>query len=73
MLYKKNVGPAERVARALGGGLMIACGLFASLPGWTGPGLISAGALTIVTGMFGFCPACAAIGRRPVEERLRAD
>jgi len=73
MLYKKNVGKLERTARALAGGAMIACGLFGPmLPQALGRGLIVAGFFTIVTGMVGFCPACAAIGRKPVEEPNRA-
>ena len=69
MLYKKNVGALERMARAVAGGLMIACGLFGPMiPQTLGGGLIAAGVLTVLTGMFGFCPACAAIGRKPVEE-----
>jgi hypothetical protein len=73
MLYRKNVGSAERMARGVGGGLMIACGLLTPmLPQLYARGLIITGLFTIVTGMFGFCPACAAIGRRPVEEPPRA-
>jgi hypothetical protein len=67
MFYRKNVGNKERVARAVGGGLMIACGLtgLAGTPiGWT---LVASGIVTIVTGLFGFCPACAMAGRKAVE------
>jgi Protein of unknown function (DUF2892) len=72
MLYKRNVGNGERWARGLSGGLMIACGILGSLPDLVGPSLIGAGLFVIVTGMFGFCPACAALGRRAVEETRRA-
>jgi hypothetical protein len=67
MFYRKNVGIKERIARAVGGGLMIICGLtaFAGTPmGWT---LLASGVITIGTGLFGFCPACSMIGRKSVE------
>lgn len=67
MFYRKNVGPWERATRAVGGGLMVACALF--LLGTTPLGLLAAGAgvMMAVTGLFGFCPACAMVGRKPVE------
>ena len=66
MLYRKNVGPKERAARFIAGGLMIACGLVglhASPVGWI---VAAAGVASIVTGLVGWCPACAAVGRPPV-------
>lgn len=67
MFYRKNVGRAERIARAGGGCLMIVCGLsiFRGTPvGWI---LIASGIIAIATGIVGFCPACAMVGRKPVE------
>ncbi len=64
MFYRKNVGSKERLARLVAGVLMGACGLFfvgASPVGWL---LAGAGAMTVVTGLFGFCPACAMAGRK---------
>ena len=67
MLYRKNVRPLERAARLLGGALIVACALtqvgFTPL-GWA---LAASGAVTALTGLIGFCPACAMAGRRPVE------
>ena len=67
MLYRKNVGTKEAWARALAGGLLAVYGLVQY--GLTPPGLLLAasGAFTALTGVFGFCPACALVGRKPVE------
>lgn len=67
MFYRKNVAPTERAVRAVAGGLMIACAW--ALAGATPLGWLMAGAgvMTVVTGMVGFCPACAMAGRRPIE------
>jgi hypothetical protein len=67
MLYRKNVGSRESLARVLGGGLIVACSLtlIGMTPlGWT---LAASGVYTALTGLFGFCPACALAGRKPVE------
>jgi hypothetical protein len=63
MFYVKNVPSAERVARVLlgaaGAGLAIA--FVGGSTGW----LLAAGAAGLVaSGLFGFCPACALVGRR---------
>ena len=72
MFYRKNVGPKERWARGVSGALMVACGLF--VLGVTPLGLLTAGAgvATVLTGLFGFCPACAMVGRK-LENRVRDD
>lgn len=65
MLYRKNMGSRESWARVLGGVLVVACALsqVGMTPlGWT---LAAAGAATALTGVFGYCPACALAGRRP--------
>jgi hypothetical protein len=63
MFYRKNMGPKERVARSLLGGSMIAYALLVAGISTAWP-LAAAGAMVIATGMFGFCPACAMVGRR---------
>jgi hypothetical protein len=63
MWYRKNVGGRERAARLIGGGLMLICGLVAlhASPLWL---LLSGtGVVTLVTGLVGYCPACAIAGR----------
>ena len=69
MLYRKNMGSTERLARLLGGALIVACAL--TQVGFTPLGLVLAGSgvVAALTALFGFCPACAMVGRRPVEDR----
>jgi hypothetical protein len=69
MLYRKNVGAAERVLRS-GGGLLGAATSFVML-GFTplGWALALSGACLAVTGFIGFCPACALVGRRLPQSR----
>lgn len=66
MLYRKNVGSKEAWVRVLGGALIMACSL--TLIGTTPLGLVLAcsGAVTALTGLVGYCPACAMAGRKPV-------
>ena len=68
MLYRKNVGPLERGARLLAGAVIVAVSL--TQLGFTPLGLVLAanGLILGLTGLFGFCPACALAGRRPVED-----
>lgn len=70
MFYRKNVGPKERMARTVAGVSMAVCGLVglgATPLGWLVAG---AGAMTVATGLVGFCPACAMVGRKlPGEPR----
>ena len=66
MLFHKNLPVWERPLRSVAGLLMIALGLLA--PGLAGTliGYIMAagGVMAILTGFVGYCPACAAAGRR---------
>ena len=69
MLYRKNVGTIEGGIRMLGGVLLAGGSLwgFGATPlGW---GLAASGATLVVTGLVGWCPACALAGRRPAGER----
>jgi hypothetical protein len=68
MLYRKNVFAWEQVLRLIGGVAMIVGGLW-GLPGWPGYLLAAAGLYTGLTGIFGYCPACAMIGRKPLDDR----
>ena len=38
------------------------------LPGWPGYALAAAGLYTALAGVFGYCPACAMIGRKPIDK-----
>lgn len=66
MLYRKNLPGWERAARVIAGLAMIACGFFGPGLAGTPVGLIlwGAGAMTVLTGFIGFCPACAMVGRK---------
>ena len=67
MLYRKNMGVRESWARVIGGALIVACSL--TQIGLTPLGSVLAigGALTALTGLVGFCPACAMAGRKSLE------
>lgn len=67
MLYRKNMGRKERVARLLGGALTVGCSI--TQIGFTPLGLVLAGSgvMGALTAVFGFCPACAMVGRRTIE------
>lgn len=64
MFYRKNVGTIERWLRFAAGCGMLACGfiMFGTSP--LGLVLAGSGVMTIATGVFGFCPACALAGRK---------
>ena len=63
MLYRKNIYQWEQWSRVLLGAAIVVWGAaFAPQP-W-GYLAIVAGAGTALTGVFGWCPACAMIGRR---------
>lgn len=62
MLYRKNLFSWEQVGRLVLGGVAIASGaLTFQTTNWL---VIFMGAAMVVTGVFGFCPACYLVGRR---------
>jgi Protein of unknown function (DUF2892) len=61
MWYRKNVGGRERA------GLMLICGVAALHASPLGLLLSGTGVVTLVTGVFGYCPACAIAGREPLK------
>lgn len=66
MFYRKNVGTAEGLFRGLMGVGLIGAGLLWQGDTPMGIGLALVGATGILTGMLGYCPACAMMGRRPL-------
>ncbi len=63
MWYAKNVPGVERALRVLLGiGMTVAGYLILGKPGAVALGL--GGIALVFTGFFGFCPACALVGRR---------
>ncbi|HEY8880561.1 MAG TPA: DUF2892 domain-containing protein [Roseateles sp.] len=63
MFYAKNVPNGERVLRVVAGAA--AAGLGLAMVGGAAGWLIAASAVGLVaSGLFGFCPACALVGRK---------
>ena len=67
MFYRKNLFAWEQMLRLIAGAAMIAGGLI-YLPGWPGYLVAAAGVASAATGVFGYCPACAMIGRKPIHK-----
>lgn len=66
MFYHKNLPVWERSLRVCAGLLMMACGLLApAVAGSTiGYVIVACGAGAAITGLVGYCPACAMVGRK---------
>jgi hypothetical protein len=64
MFYRKNLPGWERAMRAVGGVVMVACGLFGLSGMPIGYLIAGAGLVTALTGFVGFCPMCAMVGRK---------
>ncbi|MGM9481028.1 YgaP family membrane protein [Roseateles sp. NT4] len=63
MFYVKNIPTGERIVRVVCG--IAAAGAGLALLGGTTGWLVAAGAVGLVaSGLFGFCPACAMVGRK---------
>jgi hypothetical protein len=60
--FLKNVPGWERVLRVAAGTGVAVLGAFAGGP-WTAAGVVT-GVLFALTGLVGFCPMCAMVGRR---------
>jgi hypothetical protein len=61
--YVKNVPPVERVVRLCAGlaGTVVSVSFLGGWPGW----LVGASAVGLaISGIVGFCPACAMFGRK---------
>ena len=64
MLYRKNVGSMEAWGRVLLGALIVAGSLMQLGTTPLGLALAASGVFTALTGLFGYCPACAMVGRK---------
>ena len=69
MWYRKNVGSRERLARLVAGALMVLCGLLWLQAAPLGLVIAGAGVVTVLTGLVGYCPACALVGRKAADDR----
>ncbi|MFC0227360.1 YgaP family membrane protein [Serratia aquatilis] len=65
MLNRKNVGNKERIARVLGGCLMILYGLIGLEGKSLGITIASVGFVSLVTGALRYCPMRAVFGCKP--------
>jgi hypothetical protein len=65
MLYRKNLGSGEGWLRGVVGAGAAAAALMQVGMTPLGLGLAASGAFLALTGVFGFCPACAMVGRKP--------
>jgi hypothetical protein len=63
MLYVKNVPTWERALRIVTAIALLGWGAWGGAGPWAWAALASAAGLSL-TGLFGFCPACALVGRR---------
>ncbi len=74
MFYlKRNVPAAERIARLAGATLMVLAAVMAAAMGGLEPAwawlLGGSGLGLALTALLGFCPACAMMGRRPLDRQ----
>jgi hypothetical protein len=68
MFYRKNVWAWEQIVRLATGVMMIGGGLI-FLAGWLAYAVAAMGLYLALTGVFGYCPACAMIGRKPIDKK----
>ena len=67
--FKRNVGPMQRVFRIVMGAMMIAGGVLLFKGQAVGYVLAAMGAMGLMTGLVGYCPACAMVGHKPAQSR----
>ncbi|AVH74393.1 YgaP family membrane protein [Nostoc sp. 'Lobaria pulmonaria (5183) cyanobiont'] len=65
MWYKKNLPMWERMMRGAAGVAIAICGLIGLKGMPIGYLIATSGVCVGLTGFFGFCPACAMLGRKP--------
>ena len=70
MLYVKNVPNWERVVRVVIGLAVVVAALM-GLPGVIGALMAVSAAGIVVSGLLGFCPACALAGRRLAKQAAK--
>lgn len=67
MFYVKNVPNWERVLRVVAGLIAMAAG-YGVLGGMWGTLIAVSAAGIVASGLFGFCPMCAMVGRRTAKQ-----
>ncbi len=71
MLYRKNLPMWERWTRVLLGVALIVYAVMATPPLIVTVLALVSAAVVVVTGFIGFCPACAMVGRKWVDQDTR--
>jgi hypothetical protein len=66
-MFKRNIGSKERIVRVIGGGLIMLCGLVGLHATPLGLVMAGVGAVSLVTGLVRYCPACAMAGRKTTD------
>lgn len=64
MFYRKNLYTWEQMLRITIGIVLVAGGLFSNLAPIPKGAIAISGLFTGFTGLFGFCPACALVGKK---------
>lgn len=64
MIYRKNIYRWEQIFRIAAGVAVVIYGAVAMPGDVIGYLAIAAGGFIALTGVFGFCPACAMVGRK---------
>jgi hypothetical protein len=72
MFYAKDVPGWERALRVIAGLAMIAFGLLGLQGQVIGYAVAAGGVVAALTGLVGFCPMCALVGRKLDAERRQA-
>ncbi len=70
MIYRKNLYSWEQVLRVIAGLAAAAGGYWMWPASLLGLGVVVSGLVFALTGVFGFCPACAMVGRSPVQRDM---
>jgi hypothetical protein len=69
MTFERNLPLWERGVRIIGGAAMMAVGGLVIGDKMIGYSIAMAGVMVLMTGLVGFCPACALAGRCPIPRR----
>ncbi len=64
MFYRKNIRGWEQLVRIVMGAAMMGYGLIGMSGTHAGYAVAAVGLMMGATGVFGFCPACAMVGRK---------
>ena len=71
MIYRKNLYSFEQVVRVIVGLVAFAGGFWMWPGSFLGYAVAASGVMFALTGIFGFCPACAMIGRPSLRQTPR--